>query len=143
MENNVLEAHTRFQVAVDLDTHVLAALGDEALGGEDVLDLAGADAKGERAKGAVGGRVRVAAHHGGAGQGEALLRADDVHDALALVAEAKVGQAKVLDVLLESNALCAGIVLLDEGSNVLEPFARRGRDVLAGTVSMAVAWSSR
>jgi hypothetical protein len=48
-----------------------------------MLDLRGADAEGQRAEGAVGRGVAVAADDGHAGQGEALLRADDVDDALA------------------------------------------------------------
>ena len=59
-----------------------ARLG-QRLGGEDVLDLAGADAEGQRAEGAVGRGVAVAADDGHARLGEALLGADDVDDALA------------------------------------------------------------
>ena len=58
----------------------------QRLGGEHVLDLARADAEGERAERAVGRGVAVAAHDGHARLGEALLGADDVHDALAGVA---------------------------------------------------------
>ena len=58
----------------------------ERLGGEDVLDLAGADAEGQGAEGAVGGGVAVAAHDRHARLGQALLGADDVHDALVAVA---------------------------------------------------------
>jgi hypothetical protein len=47
-----------------------------------MLDLAGADAEGERAERAVRRRVAVAADQGRAGQREALLRPDDVDDAL-------------------------------------------------------------
>ena len=57
---------------------------DHALGGEHVLDLARADAERERAEGAVGGGVRVAADDRHAGLGDAELGADHVHDALAL-----------------------------------------------------------
>jgi hypothetical protein len=110
--------------------HVLAALGDEALRGQDVLDLAGADAEGEGAKGAMGRRVAVAADDGCAGEGEALLGADDVDDALALVTQAKVCDAELLDVLLEGYALCAGVVFLYEARNVLEGFPGGCGDVL-------------
>ncbi len=47
-----------------------------------MLHLRRADAEAERAQRAVARRVAVAAHHRGAGEGEALLRADDVDDAL-------------------------------------------------------------
>ena len=55
----------------------------QALRGQHVLDLAGADAEGQRAKRAVGGGVAVAAHDRHARLGQAQLRTDDVHDALA------------------------------------------------------------
>ena len=48
--------------AVDDDTHDLAATLPEALGGQHVLDLGGADAERERAEGAVGRGVGIAAH---------------------------------------------------------------------------------
>jgi hypothetical protein len=48
-----------------------------------MLHLGGADAEGQGAEGAVGGRVAVAADHGHARLREALLRPDHMHDALA------------------------------------------------------------
>lgn len=132
VEDDVLGADTRGQLAVDLYPHVLAPLGDEALGGEHVLDLAGADAKGEGAKGAMCRRVAVSADDCGTGEGEALLGADDVDNSLPLVAQAEICDAKVLDVLLERDALRPRIILLDEARNVLEGFPGGGRDVLEG-----------
>ena len=140
MEDDVFGADTGGQLAVDLYPHVLAPLGDEALGGEHVLDLAGADAKGESAKSAMGGGVAVAADDGGAGEGEALLGANDMDNALSLVAQAKVCDAKVLDVLLEGDALRPRIILLDEARNVLEGFSGGGGDVLEGTRSASWPW---
>jgi hypothetical protein len=46
-------------------------------------------------------RVAVAAHDRGAGQGKALLRADDVHDALAAVELVEIFDAEVLGVLCQ------------------------------------------
>ena len=54
----------------------------QALRGQHVLDFAGADAEGQRAKRAVRGGMAVAAHDGQAGLRDAQLGADDVHDAL-------------------------------------------------------------
>jgi hypothetical protein len=118
--------------------HVLAALGDEGLCGEDVLHLARADAKGEGTEGAMGRRVAVAADDGGAGKGEALLGANDVDDALPLVTEAKVCDTELLDVLLERYALCPGVVLLDEARDVLEGFPGGGGNILRRAVSGAL-----
>jgi hypothetical protein len=57
----------------------------------DVLDLARADAEGHRAEGTVRRGVAVAADDGDARHRETQLRADDVHDALLLVAERSAG----------------------------------------------------
>ena len=58
---------------------------DQRLRRQHVLDFRGADAVGERAERAVGRGVAVAADQRHAGQRKALLRADDVDDALALI----------------------------------------------------------
>jgi hypothetical protein len=84
-QHDVLGREPGGSVAVDPDQHVLGLLGQQGLRGQHVLDLAGADAVGQRAEGAVRAGVAVAADHRHAGQRGALLRADDVHDALALV----------------------------------------------------------
>ena len=52
----------------------------------------------QRPEGAVGGGVAVAAHDGGAGQREALLRADHVHDALPNIALVEIFDAEILGV---------------------------------------------
>ena len=83
------------QLAVDVDRHPLRAGLGERLGGEHVLDLAGADAERERTEGAVGGGVAVAAHDRHPGLGAALLGPDHVHDALAGVAHRVVGDAEL------------------------------------------------
>ena len=70
------------QVALHRDGHRLRPALGEGLGGEHVLDLAGADAEGQGAEGAVGRRVAVAADDRHARLGEALLGTDDVDDAL-------------------------------------------------------------
>lgn len=95
-----------------------------------MFDLTRTNAKGQRAKGTVRGGMAVTADNGGAGQGEALFGSNDMDNALALVAQAEICQTKLLDVLLESNALCAGIVFLDEGRDVLDAFSRGGGDIL-------------
>ena len=81
-EDDVLRRHARRQRAVDLDPHVLGLGLDQCLRGEHVLDLGRADAVGERAEGAVGRGVAVPADDRRARKCEALLRPDDVHDAL-------------------------------------------------------------
>ena len=60
-----------------------------------MLDLGSADAEGQRAERAMRGGMRIAAHHGHAGQGQALLGADDVDDALAEVVHLEFGDAEL------------------------------------------------
>jgi hypothetical protein len=52
-EDDVLGRHPLGQGAVDADAHVLGLALRQRLGGEDVLDLARADAHRQRAEGAV------------------------------------------------------------------------------------------
>ena len=93
------------QRAVDADAHVLGLALDQRLGGEHMLDLGGADAVRQRAERAMGRGVAVAADDGGAGQGEALLGADDVDDALAVVELAEIFDAELARVLGERRDL--------------------------------------
>ena len=69
-----------------LDGHPLRPDLRQRLGGQHVLDLARADAEGQRAERAVRGRVAVAADDRHARQRASLLGPDDVDDALAGVA---------------------------------------------------------
>ena len=106
-QNDVLGRDAERQGAVDRDPHVLRASLDQGLGRQHVLDLGGADAEGERAERAVRRGVAVAAHDRRAGQGEALLGADDVDDALADVLDVEQGDAEVPAVLLQGLDLDA------------------------------------
>ena len=81
-EHEVLGRDVGGKLALDGDGHGLRAALRERLGGEDVLDLAGSNAEGERAERAVGGGVGVAADDHEPGLREPHLGPDDVHDAL-------------------------------------------------------------
>ena len=89
------------QGAVNLHPHGLGFLLQQGLRGQHVFHFGRADAMRQRAKGAVRGRVRVAADDRHAGQGRTLLRADHMHDTLALVVHVEVGQAVMLGVLVQ------------------------------------------
>ena len=104
-EDDVLRRHALGQLALDEGAHVLRLLLVERLGREHVLDLGCADAVGERSERAVGRGVAVAADERGARQGEALLRPDDVHDALAAVELVVILEAEQLGVLGEIGDL--------------------------------------
>ena len=100
-KDDVLGGNAFRQRAVDAQQHVLGLLLDQRLGGEHMLDLAGADAVRERAERAVGRGVAVAADDGCAGQREALLGPDHVDDTLALVALMVILDAEIAGVLGE------------------------------------------
>ncbi len=77
-----LARHARLQPAIDAHLAGLRPVLEQALGRQHVLDLAGADAEGQRAERAVRRGVAVAADDGHARLGQPQLRADDVDDAL-------------------------------------------------------------
>jgi hypothetical protein len=81
--------------------HVPGLLGQQRLGGEHVLDFAGADAVRQRAEGAVRRGVGVAADDRHARQRRALLRADHVDDALAKVVHLELGDAVAVAVAVQ------------------------------------------
>ena len=100
-EDQVLGRDAEAQLALVADAHRLGLALHEALGGEHVLDLAGADAEGQRAEGAVRGGVAVAADDRHARLGDAELGPDDVDDALVLGAQRVDRDAELLAVALE------------------------------------------
>ena len=124
-EDQVLRRHTERQGAVDGNPHILERALDQRLGRQHMLDLRRADAEGERAEGAVGRRMAVAAHDGRARQGEALLRADDMDDALADVVHVEEFDAEFLGVRAQQVDLDLRFLVVDRHAP-----ARRGRDVV-------------
>jgi hypothetical protein len=90
-----------FSVAVHENAERFRGPLQQALGGEDVFDFAGADAEGQRAESAVRGGVAVAADHGHAGLRQAQFRSDDVHDALMAGMHSVARDAEITAVLLE------------------------------------------
>ena len=68
-EDDILGGDAGMEFAVDFDRHGAGFRLREGLGGEHVLDLAGADAEGERAERAMGGGVAIAADDGHARAG--------------------------------------------------------------------------
>ena len=100
-QHDVLGAAAAAELAVDLHEHVLRLAREQRLRRQHVLDLARADAMGERAERAVGRGVRVAADDGHARQRRALLRADDVDDPLAAIVHLELGDAVAIAVGVE------------------------------------------
>ncbi|CEI77608.1 Flp pilus assembly protein TadG [Pseudomonas aeruginosa] len=118
-EDDILRRDAGRQPAFDLDQHVLHLLRHQALGRQHMLYLGSADAVGQRAEGAVGGSVRVAADHGHPREGRALLRTDHMDDALAHVVHLEFGDAEVVAVLVEGLHLQARDLVGDGGDAAL------------------------
>lgn len=127
-QDEVLGGDALGQFALDGDRHGPERGQRQRLGGEHVLDLAGADAERQRAESAVGGGVGIAADHGRAGLGEAQLGADDVHDALLDVAEGVDPDAELRRVLAQGLQLDPGDRVCDR----LVDVQGRGVVVLGG-----------
>ena len=128
-QHDVLGGDAEGQLAFDTHLHILHLLGHQALGGEHVLHLGRADAVGQRAEGTMGGGVRVAADHGHARQGGALLRADHVDDALTAVVHLEFEDAEVIAVLVEGLHLNARH-FIDDGFQATLALGLGGRHVV-------------
>ncbi len=98
-QNDILAGDAVGQFAIDGGAHVLGLLLDQCLRRQNVFHFRSPDAVRQRAEGAVGGGVAVAADDGGAGQRETLLGADDMHDALTAVVLIVIGDTEFLGVL--------------------------------------------
>ncbi|MCY1538026.1 hypothetical protein D9M68_735480 [compost metagenome] len=129
-QHDVLGGHALGEWPVHAHQHVLGLLGQQGLCRHDVLDLAGADAVRQRAKRPVGAGVAVAADHRHARQGGAVLRADHVHDALALGHEGEESRrAEFGDVVVQRGDL----FLADRvGDAVVAQFPAGGGRVVVG-----------
>ncbi len=124
-EDDVLGGDAVRQFAVNLNQHVLGFFLDQRLGCQHMLDLGGADAVGQRAESAMGGGVAVAADNRHARQGKALLRPDDVDNALALVMLGIIFNAEFAGVLGQRLDLDAAFLVLDAVDPVF-----RGRHIV-------------
>ena len=93
VQDHVLGRHTLLDPALEMHAEALGLALHHGLGGERMHQLRGADAKSERTHAAMGAGVAVAADQRRAGQGERQLRADDVHDAVAILAEVEQADA--------------------------------------------------
>jgi microcompartment protein CcmK/EutM len=118
MKNHILCADTRRELAVDLNSHVLTSLCDQSLRGKNVLYLRRTNAESQSSKRSMGRCVAVTTDDCGAGERETLLGTNNVYNALSLVAQAKISDAEILDVVFESHALQAGVLFFDEGLDV-------------------------
>lgn len=110
MEDHILGIDPLGQGAIHLDAAHLELAQGQGLGGQHIAHLAGADAKGDRAKSAVGGGVAVAAGNSHPRLGEALLGGDDMDNALVTRANVVKANPEILTVLFQRlhHRFCQG-----------------------------------
>ena len=101
MQDQVLGADRRLQLALEQDAHELRPGRADRLRREDVLGLAGADAPGERAERTDRAGMAVAAQDREPGLRDPLLRRDDVNDALVAVLDAEDAHAEFAGMLVQ------------------------------------------
>ncbi|KCB31023.1 hypothetical protein L543_0196 [Bordetella hinzii L60] len=111
--HQVLGRYAGAQLAIDADAHGARQTVDQGLRGQDVLDLGSADAEAERAQGAVGRRVAVAAQDHHARQDHAVLGRDHMLDALQRIPRVEQGDALAVAVALEIARLQGRVRLGD------------------------------
>lgn len=137
VEDQILGEHARLQVALHQDPPHLELVHRQALAGEHIAHLAGADTEGDRPEGAVGGGVRIAAGDRHARLAEPQLRRDHMDDALAAAAEAMQG-----DAVLGAVALQGGEHLLGEGIGKGTDLGGGGHDVIhSGHSALGMAYT--
>ena len=100
-EDDVLGRDACRQCPVHHHAHVLGFFLNQRLRGEHMLHLGCADAISERSEGAMRRGVAIAANDGRAWQREALLGADDMNDALAMIQLVVILHAKLGAILCQ------------------------------------------
>lgn len=101
-----------------------------------MFDFAGADTESKGSKGSMCRSMTVTTDYSGPRKGEALLWTYDMDNALALVAQAEVGETEGLNVGLQGEALCTRVGLFNELSHVLEVVAGCSGNILYAVIMM-------
>ncbi len=127
IEGDVLGGDPGLQLAVHVDTANLQGVHRQALGGQNIPHLGGADAEGQGAEGPVGGGVGIPAGDGHARLGEPHFGPHDMHDALVARLEIEEVNAELADVFLDGPHHLLGLSVR-EGPGL----ALGGHDVVHG-----------
>ena len=136
-QHNVLGRDTERQLPFNAHLHVFHFLGDQTLGSQYVLNLGCTDAVRQCTKGAMGRGVRITADNRHTRQGRALLRADNVHDALTHVVHLEFENAEVIAVLIQRSDLNARHFIGDSVQATLA-LGLGGRHVVIGRGNVGV-----
>src|SRR5258708_39981479 len=102
-KSHILGGDAWSQRTFDANIHRLGTLLQEALCGQDMLNFAGANTKGQCAHGTMRRGMRVAAYERHARQRDTLLRANNMHNALASVVHVEESHTEIPGILLHSG----------------------------------------
>ncbi len=132
VEDQILWRDAGAERALDAQLHRSGRRKLKRLRGQHMLDLAGADAEGERADAAVSRSVRIAAHDGRSGKREALLGPDDMDDALFGSSGADAGDAEFGGVAPQRGKLRGALGIGDGQLGAIGREARGGGQIVIG-----------
>ena len=121
-------------MSFDSDTHILTASRPQSLSRQDMFHLTGANSKGKSTKSPMCRSVTVSTDNGTSWKCESLFRPDDMDDTLSTVVEAKVAQAKLLDIVFEGQTLDSRVCLFDKRLYAFEMLAGFCWDVLRSSL---------
>src|SRR6185436_8173735 len=123
-ENGILRRTVTRQHPIDANLHGLGSFLYQALGGQYMLDFAGADAEGQGSERAMGGSMRITAYDGCPWKGKALFRSDHMHDTLTDIIHAEEHDAEVMAIFFQ----CPDLFCTERISDAHGPVG--GRDVV-------------
>ena len=110
-QRQVFGGHSGSQCSLDADVHGFGSLLQQALGGQHMLHLAGADAKGQGSQRTMRGGVRISTHDRHSWQRQSLLWPDDMYNALASVCYIIKSETKFSGVLLHRGQALKAIFI--------------------------------
>ena len=123
-QDQVFRGHSARELTVDTDLHWLHSLHRQALRREHVLDVGGTDAECQGGERPVRAGMRIPRHNAHARQRCALLGADDVDDALAVIVESEFSDREI-------HAIARELLDLRARHRISDPeLARGGRHIM-------------
>src|SRR6266516_3074271 len=102
-QRQVFGGYARGQFALNTDMHGPGSPLQEALGSQDMLDLARANTKSQRSECSMGRGVGVSTHNRHAWERQPLLRPNDMHNSLARIGHIIEGKVKLTRIPLHGG----------------------------------------
>ncbi len=132
VQDQILRSDPGAEFAFDPDFHRFRRAQLQRLRRQHMLDLAGADAEGQRADAAMRGGVAIPTHDRRTGEREALFRPDHMDDALFGRGGVDVVDAEGRRIRLQRGELGGALRVLDRQAVASGIGARGGRQIVVG-----------